>query len=474
VITSTLDVLCIGAGGAAEYEALRAAGLQVERADTLVAAMERLRTAHAALVVADADVCAYREREVFESLRDVGVSATIALYPQALAWRAPRAIDAGADDAFTLPTPPGAVRTRALALLAAARGAAPAAPSSLDDDSLASLVADITAVNRQIGDLDRALEEIVRAFVRRSSATRCSVLLLDEAHATIRVAKAVGLPDATERPPVAVGEGLAGRVAKTGAPLVAPDVNRLEGDGATDASYRTRSCLLVPLRAPRGVIGVVCVADNADGSAFGDEDLETLLPLAEQCAQSVDNALQFRQMRDLATIDELTGVGNRRHFQRMLERELKRAERYGRRMTLALFDVDHFKKYNDSCGHPAGDRALATIGRLLRESLRDVDIVARYGGEEFAVILPETAPRPGDGAGPYPFLERLRARVETEAFPGEEALPSGKLTLSGGVASFPDDGKTAEELVQAADRALYLSKDRGRNTITYRGAPLTA
>jgi diguanylate cyclase (GGDEF)-like protein len=479
VIGATLDVLCIGAAGAAEYEDLRDAGLQVERAGSLVEAMERLRTARVVLVVVDGEICAYRERDVFSSLRDAGVSASIALYPQSLAWRAARAIEAGADDAFALPAAPGAVRARATSLIAAARRARGPTSGGLSDAmALQSLVADVSVINRSVGDLDRALDQVLRCFERRSGATRCSLLLVDTAHGELTVAKSVGFPDAAPRPPVPVGRGPAGEVAKSGAPLLAADVAQLREfrdsrpRPSDAASYRTRSCLILPLRASRGVVGVVCLADKASGRAFDEADLGPLRFLADQSAQTVENALQFRQMRDLATIDELTGLGNRRHFQNALEREIQRARRYRRQLSLALFDVDHFKQYNDACGHPAGDRALATLGRILRESLREVDIVARYGGEEFALILPETAP--GAGTSPFPFLERLRQRVATEVFPGEESLPSGKLTISGGVACFPDDAETPDDLVQAADRALYVSKGRGRNSITYRDQRVSA
>jgi diguanylate cyclase (GGDEF)-like protein len=336
----------------------------------------------------------------------------------------------------------------------------------------------MAVINRSVADLDRVFDEIVDCFARRADATRCSLLLVDDAKGELRVARAAGFPDATTRPPVPIGKGLAGHVAKTGWPLLAADVEQLDEvranrlPGADAAAYRTRSCLILPLSASRGVVGVVCLADKASGRAFDESDLGPLRFLADQAAQTLENALAFRQMRDLATIDELTGLGNRRLFQRALDREFQRAKRYGGHLTLALFDVDHFKKYNDACGHPAGDRALATIGRILRESLREVDSVARYGGEEFAVILPATAPQAGAGLSPFPFLDRLRRRVEAEAFPGEEALPSGKLTISGGVASYPSDAETPADLLDAADRALYVSKDRGRNTITYRDAPL--
>ncbi len=476
MIAATLDVLCVGGGESAAFEELRAAGFDVERADSLVNAMEFLRSARVTLVVADAEVCAGREADVFAALRDAGVSATIAVYPPELAWRAARAVGAGADDAFALPAAPGLVRARAASLLAAARrsGRPPAAASSDD----ASLVADVAAVHRSVNDLDRALDEILRRFGRRTDATRRSILLVDDERRELHVRKAVGLPDAAPRAPVPLGSGLAGRAAKSGRPLLVADVEQFRAGlherapSPDSATYRTRSCLLLPLRAARGVIGVVCLADKASGRPFEESEVPPLALFADQAAQAVENALQFRQMSELATIDELTGLGNRRHFRRALEAEIQRAKRYGRHLSLALFDVDHFKKYNDSCGHPAGDRALAKIGRILRESLREADIVARYGGEEFAAILPETAPRPDAGASPFPFLERLRRRVATEAFPGEAALPSGKLTISGGIACWPDDAETPDDLVAAADRALYASKARGRNTITYRDAPL--
>ena len=154
--------------------------------------------------------------------------------------------------------------------------------------------------------------------------------------------------------------------------------------------------------------------------------------------------------------------------------EIQRARRYDRPLTVAIMDLDHFKRYNDTCGHPAGDRALAKVGDILRTALREVDIVARHGGEEFAVILPETSPAAMNGTKePFPFLERLRQKIEETAFEGEEQLPGGNLTVSVGVACFPSDADTAEDLFQKADDALYASKGHGRNVVTYRGRPVT-
>jgi diguanylate cyclase (GGDEF)-like protein len=221
------------------------------------------------------------------------------------------------------------------------------------------------------------------------------------------------------------------------------------------------------------VIGVVCLADKITGDPFDGDDLRTLTFLADHIAQALENALKYRQLRELSVVDELTGLYNRRHFQRSLEQEVQRATRYDRQITLALLDLDQFKSYNDLCGHPAGDRALTHLGEILRDGLREVDIVARYGGEEFAVILPETNARPSAGASsPFPFLERLRKSIEEAAFPGEERLPSGRLTVSGGVACFPDDADNVQSLIDAADRALYEAKEQGRNRFVYRGKRL--
>jgi diguanylate cyclase (GGDEF)-like protein len=487
VIAGLLDVLVVGPAGLPEVDDLRGAGLRVEHADSLVTAVERMRSDRPALVVACGNLCEGRERDAFASFREAGAGAVLALYPPRLAWRASRALAAGADDSLALPADPGAVLFRAMKLLRrdnvdhllpAPPG--PARPGQRrDESSLESLVGDIAVINRSVSDLERLLEEVVRVFARRAAAQRCSLMLVDEARNELYVRKSLGLPDDTPPAPVPVGVGFAGHVAKTGVPLLVADVERLRrttlpAPSPSPGHYRTRSCLILPLRGARGVLGVVCLADKESGAPFDEFDHGALRFLADQAAQAVENALQFRQMQDLAAIDELTGLSNRRQFQYALEREIQRARRYDRPLTLALFDVDHFKKYNDACGHQAGDKALATIGEILRTSLREVDIVARYGGEEFAVILPETAARPGAaGVSPFPFLERLRRRVETAGFPGEEKLPAGRLTLSGGIACYPDDAETVKDLIGEADRALYVSKARGRNTITYRGAPVT-
>lgn len=167
-----------------------------------------------------------------------------------------------------------------------------------------------------------------------------------------------------------------------------------------------------------------------------------------------------KELAELALSDSLTGLPNRRYFEELLRKELARAQRYGTPCSVAMIDADHFKVYNDTHGHLAGDQVLRELADLLRANLRATDIATRYGGEEFAVILVQT---PVDRA--WEVVERLRRGVERHSFSGEEVLPTGKLTISAGVAACGEVAPAFEELVDRADRALYAAKDAGRNRV---------
>lgn len=162
------------------------------------------------------------------------------------------------------------------------------------------------------------------------------------------------------------------------------------------------------------------------------------------------------RLQELATIDGLTGLKNHRSFQEMLQKEFERALRYQRPLSLILLDVDHFKKFNDTFGHPAGDEALRQVARILLEQTRTADFVARYGGEEFVVLLSDT-----DQEGALLTAERLRARLEAAAW------SRAPLTASLGVATLQERTPRGSELTEQADQALYASKQQGRNRVTH-------
>ena len=169
---------------------------------------------------------------------------------------------------------------------------------------------------------------------------------------------------------------------------------------------------------------------------------------------------QNRQLEDMATRDWLTGLFNHRYFIEAFELELARCRRHDRVLSLIFADVDFFKKYNDTQGHPAGDALLASLAKLITRESRRSTIVARYGGEEFVLLVPETG-----RAGALRYAERIRSTVEAYPFPVREGPEHGRITLSLGVATFPENGSDANTLLKYADSALYRAKDSGRNMV---------
>jgi len=174
------------------------------------------------------------------------------------------------------------------------------------------------------------------------------------------------------------------------------------------------------------------------------------------------------ELERLSVTDPLTGLANRRHMTEELEREVRRSGRLGRLFTVLMLDVDHFKNFNDTYGHPAGDELLKRLARSLQDVVREVDTAARYGGEEFLVILAET---PAAAAGQV--AERIRGRVSEDRFTPEGRSAAVGVTVSIGIAEFPADGASPEALISAADKALYRAKEGGRNRVVVASAAET-
>ncbi len=205
------------------------------------------------------------------------------------------------------------------------------------------------------------------------------------------------------------------------------------------------------------LLGIFTVAEPGYRSPHIKKLLSAVADLA---AIALHNAQLMGRFAHRADTDGLTGLFTRRYFARRLAEEVIRCGNYGDPLSLLMLDVDHFKHYNDTNGHPAGDDVLRGVAEVLRKSFRRTDLVARYGGEEFAVVMSGLKK---DQA--YLLAERLRAQIEETHFEFGSRQPLGRVTVSAGVATFPQDGSTGEELVASADQALYEAKRAGRNRV---------
>jgi diguanylate cyclase (GGDEF)-like protein len=313
--------------------------------------------------------------------------------------------------------------------------------------------------------LEEVLEAVFEEAVSLAGAREASLMLFDGARRTLRVTRAHGTHQAVLRAvSVAAGDGIAGLVAAEGRPLLVEDLgldSRLTRP--LRPRYRTTSCLVVPLAVRGRVIGVINLADKETGAPFSSEDLEAVLTVTAHAAWALQRSAfhgRMHALREQAITDSLTGLANRRYLEMRIREEAGRAKRHGSAFTLTMLDLDGFKVYNDREGHPAGDALLIAIAQVIRTAARDTDLVARYGGDEFAVVSPETRVTEA-----LPLAERIRESVAKHHF-GLPGLPaSGGITLSAGVAGFPDDASDPVSLVRAADAALYRAKAAGKNRI---------
>ena len=341
-------------------------------------------------------------------------------------------------------------------------------------------------------NLDRLLDMIIEETTAVMNAERSSLFLIDGDKGEMWAKIAQGVDVVEIRFPV--GVGIAGTVGKTGEIINIPDAYadpRFNPEFDKKTGYRTRSILCVPLQNIVGeTIGAIQVLNKKAGM-FGKDDEALLTALAAQASVAIDNADLYKKLNELnlsleskvqertselvranerlsalnkeleeiSITDSLTQVFNRQYFMDRIKQEVKRAYRYGTHVSLLMFDIDHFKKVNDTYGHQAGDSVLAGVAGLIKDGLRDTDLFARYGGEEFCLLAMAM-----DQAGAELLAERLRKKVESAEFvPGGNSL---KVTVSIGVSAWtPEIKENFEELVRRADSALYSAKQQGRNRI---------
>ena len=220
---------------------------------------------------------------------------------------------------------------------------------------------------------------------------------------------------------------------------------------------QVKSFVCMPISTTKKKYGVV-LAESTEFNKFNSESQKLITLIGHQLSTSIENLELYKRMKELATIDGLTNIYNRLYFRERLSRELKIAHENDYPLSLVIFDVDHFKRVNDTYSHMMGDKVLKSIATVIKNSIRRSDVISRYGGEEFVILFPNM-----DIIRAQEVCDNLRKKIESTKVTGREIVIS--ITASFGVSNYPSNALSEENLVRAADRALYEAKDSGRNCV---------
>jgi diguanylate cyclase (GGDEF)-like protein len=311
-------------------------------------------------------------------------------------------------------------------------------------------------------DLDSILQTILEKMAESFRPDTWSLLIVDEQKDEMYFAIAVG--DAAEtlgKIRLKVGEGIAGWVARQGEEAIVPDVAKdarfaRQIDEVTNS--QTRSVVAMPLRSKHRVLGVIQLI-NIDLARFGKEEHFLLQSLCDFAAIAIENARAVERIQELTITDDCTGLYNARHLAKTLDTEVYRSSRFGYEFSVLFLDLDHFKNVNDTHGHLVGSRLLHEIGDLVKAQLRLIDSAFRYGGDEFVVLLPQTGKDPA-----LVVARRLQDALRAGRFCREEGLDLN-VRASIGLATFPHDARTAQDVIRQADEMMYMVKNTTRDNI---------
>lgn len=316
-------------------------------------------------------------------------------------------------------------------------------------------------------ELDQVLQVILTSALRFADTPAGSIALYDTVQGELTLHAHQGLSREfvnTERWEIPAG-GVTDRAVSGGEILFVNDTeNTALPINPIVLREGVRSLVCIPLKVQSRIVGILYLY-NFVPREFDRERIKLLDVLASFAAMAIDNAQLHARTRLMAITDALTGLYNRRYFQQMFSRELNRAIRYGKPLSLIMLDVDDFKKFNDTYGHPHGDKVLGAMGDILLEALRGTDFAFRYGGEEFIVLLPET-----DFPSALHVAGRLRESVEQKSAFELRGIAHHGVTASVGVVSYPRDGETRDDLLASVDELLYRAKEYGKNRVHYRAA----
>jgi diguanylate cyclase (GGDEF)-like protein len=309
-------------------------------------------------------------------------------------------------------------------------------------------------------DLDAILRSIMQQMEKFFQPESWALLMVDEERRDLYYVVAAGhAHDALKTIRIPFGEGIAGWVAQHGEPLIvsgAAEASQYSSSEGTPPEMHSAIC--IPVRSRLRTLGVIQLF-NYQLDALTDYTITFLHILCDYAAIAIENARAVERIQELTITDDCTGLFNARHLATMLDLEVERARRFKTPLSIVFIDLDRFKQVNDLHGHLAGSRVLAEVAAALKGSLRRVDLAFRYGGDEFVVVLPQTAKSSAIEAS-LRLIYALRSRT----FPAGEALEV-KIRASFGIASFPEDAASANELIDRADEMMYTVKNSTRDSI---------
>jgi len=328
-----------------------------------------------------------------------------------------------------------------------------------------SLLIELSSALNSSLELDDILESLVSILHKKMNYLGLVVLLWDENEQLLRIKRAFGYDDEDDLKNMTFkkGEGISGRVVESGEMILVQDTTHdprflhYKGKQIIDGSF-----LSIPMKFKGEIIGVLNFS-RPGVNMFKDDEIELLKAVSNQAAIAIKNAELYQRTLELSITDALTGLYNRRYFFKRFNEESENAIRYNTGFSVLMIDIDHFKQFNDRFGHKAGDEILKRVSYIFSSRIRKVDIVARYGGEEFVILFPRMKKKEA-----VDLAEKLRKSVELSKFIFDGEPIEQRITISIGVASFPEDTNNGRSIIELADKALYEAKRNGRNqTVAY-------
>lgn len=314
------------------------------------------------------------------------------------------------------------------------------------------------------GKSDKIFDIILSSAMELTNAPAGSIVIMDEKNGMLRMVLAKGFSQhfiSRSTMWLPRTKGLTKRVLNSNKPTIIYDITKEISPTTNPAIYEEgiRSIIGIPLKYNEKTIGILYL-DDFKPREFTAREISILMLLATNATLAIEKMQILEKTEMLAITDELTQIYNHRYFRNTLSNETYRAKRYKHPVSLIMMDIDNFKSYNDDFGHIHGNYVLSIIAGIIKKNVRSIDTAARFGGEEFCIILPDTSKESA-----YAMAERIRSEVDKVCIPEWNSTILRKVTISLGVASFPDDTEEQGLLVKKADEAMYAAKKAGKNKV---------